>query len=144
MAEDPRDQGGTSPSLSPPGTLAPGAVVARKYELKHTLGSGGMGVVWAARHLESGAMVALKFLRTGHGGAEDPDSLKRFLREARAAASVRHPHVVAIREVFELPDGRPVMVMELLTGETLRMRLSHGPSLSLEESDRKSTRLNSS
>src|SRR5688500_1886807 len=92
-----------------------------------------MGVVWAARHLESGVLVALKFLRTGHGGADDPDSLKRFLREARAAASVRHPHVVAIREVLELPDGRPVMVMELLAGETLRNRLSRAPRLSLEE-----------
>src|SRR5688572_25659968 len=82
--EDPLDQrGSSSSSRPPPDTLAPGAVVARRYELRHALGSGGMGVVWAARHLESGVLVALKFLRTGHGGADDPDSLKRFLREAR-------------------------------------------------------------
>jgi len=132
--EGPLDQSGSSPPPNPPeGSLAPGAVVARKYQLSHALGSGGMGVVWAARHLESGAMVALKFLRTGHGGADDPDSLKRFLREARAAASVRHPHVVEIREVLELAGGRPVMVMELLAGETLRNRLGRLPRLSLEE-----------
>jgi serine/threonine protein kinase len=122
VAGDTRDQ-----------ALAAGAVVAQRYELRHALGSGGMGVVWAARHLESGAPVALKFLRAGNGGPDEPDSLKRFLREARAAASVRHPHVVSIREVLELPGGRPVMVMELLAGETLRGRLSRGPRLSLGE-----------
>src|SRR5206468_13059066 len=83
-------------------------------------------------HLQSGAMVALKFLRTGPS-AEEPDSRKRFLREARAAASVRHAHVVAIREVLELSDGRPVMVMELLAGETLLTRLGRGPLLPLAE-----------
>jgi serine/threonine-protein kinase len=116
--------------------LAPGKVIAQQYELRHPLGSGGMGVVWAARHIASGAMVALKLLRTGPGGAEDPDSLKRFLREARAAASVRHAHVVAIREVLELSDGRPVLVMELLAGETLRTRLSRPPRMTLEEAAR--------
>jgi eukaryotic-like serine/threonine-protein kinase len=129
---DQRGASGPPPPASSGGLIA-GTVVAQKYELRHALGSGGMGVVWAARHRESGAMVALKFLRTDPGGADDPDSLKRFLREARAAASVRHPHVVAIREVLELPDGRPVMVMELLAGETLRMRLNRGPRLTLEE-----------
>jgi serine/threonine-protein kinase len=79
-------------------------------------------------------MVALKFLRTDAGPTDDLDSRKRFLREARAAASVRHPHVVAIREVLELADGQPVMVMELLAGETLRQRLARGPRLTLEES----------
>jgi serine/threonine protein kinase len=115
------------------GGQSAGGVVAEKYLLEHMLGSGGMGVVWAARHLDSSAPVALKFLRTSHGGADEPDSLKRFLREARAAASVRHPHVVAIREVLELAGGRPVMVMELLAGESLRTRLARPPRLTLEE-----------
>jgi serine/threonine protein kinase len=140
MAGDDRvpDQDGIAgPAVSSPaGALAPGGLIAQKYELRHALGSGGMGVVWAARHLETGVMTALKFLRTGHGGADDPDSLKRFLREARAAASVRHPHVVAIREILELSDGRPVMVMELLSGETLRTRLTRAPRMSLEEAAR--------
>jgi eukaryotic-like serine/threonine-protein kinase len=113
--------------------LAAGAIVGGKYQLEHTLGTGGMGVVWAARPLAGGPMVALKLLRAGPDGSDDLDSSKRFLREARAAASVRHPHVVAIREVLELPGGRPVMVMELLTGETLRTRLARGPRLSVEE-----------
>jgi serine/threonine protein kinase len=118
------------------GSLAAGAVVAGKYQLEHALGSGGMGVVWAARHLESGAAVALKFLRRDPGVPEDPDSFKRFLREARAAAAVRHPHVVAIREVLEQADGPPVLVMELLAGESLRTRLTRGPRLSVEETAR--------
>jgi serine/threonine protein kinase len=131
--DDPRNGEGGASGGNVPEALAPGAIVAGTYELRHPLGTGGMGVVWAASHRGSGAMVALKFLRAGPGGADDSDSLKRFLREARAAASVRHPHVVAIREVLELPDGRPMMVMELLTGETLRTRLTRGPRLGLEE-----------
>jgi serine/threonine protein kinase len=134
MAEDdPRQGESGNRGAGVPETFVAGAVVADTYELRHPLGTGGMGVVWAASHRQSGAMVALKFLRAGTDGADDADSLKRFLREARAAASVRHRNVVAIREVLELAGGRPVMVMELLTGETLRTRLSRGPRLSLEE-----------
>ena len=125
--------GAGSPTSYSGAALAAGTVVAMKYELVQPLGTGGMGVVWAARQLQSQVMVALKFLRAGLGDAEDHDSLKRFLREARAAASVKHPHVVAIREVLELADGQPVIVMELLTGETLRTRLSRGPRLTVEE-----------
>jgi serine/threonine protein kinase len=92
-----------------------------------------MGVVWAAQEIETGAPRALKFLRSGADGPEDPDAVKRFLREARAAAAVRHPHVVAIHEVLQLPDGRPVMVMALLTGESLRQRLIREGGMSLEK-----------
>ena len=132
MTGDPAGPSGRT-TTSTYGGQSAGGVVAGKYLLLHTLGSGGMGVVWAARHLDSGASVALKFLRTSQGAAEDVDCLKRFLREARAAASVRHPNVVAIREVLELSDGRPVMVMELLSGESLRTRLARPPRLTLEE-----------
>jgi serine/threonine protein kinase len=121
--------GGAAPSDG----LASGTIVGRRYELLHALGRGGMGVVWAARHTETGEKLAVKFLRTGRGGAGDPDAVKRFLREARAAASVRHPHVVAIREVLELENGRPMIVMELLGGETLRERLSRSKRMSLAE-----------
>jgi serine/threonine protein kinase len=117
-------------------SLAAGTVVAGKYRLEHPLGSGGMGVVWAGRHIESGAAVALKFLRRDPGAPEDPDSRKRFLREARAAAAVQHPHVVAIREVLEQTNDPPVLVMELLGGESLRTRLNRGPRLSVEETAR--------
>jgi serine/threonine protein kinase len=120
----------------PTGSLAPGLIVADKYQLTQPLGTGGMGVVWAARHADSGALLALKFLRPGPGGMHDQDSVKRFLREARAAASVSHPHVVAIRDVLELDDGSPVMVMEMLIGETLRKHLSRKDRLSLEETAR--------
>jgi serine/threonine-protein kinase len=114
-------------------SLVPHLVVAGKYELLHTLGRGGMGVVWAARHTQTGEALALKFLRAEPASpAEDPDSVKRFLREARAAASVQHPHVVAIREILELENGRPVLVMELLAGESLRERLARDKQMSLQ------------
>ncbi|MEA2696802.1 MAG: eukaryotic-like serine/threonine-protein kinase [Myxococcales bacterium] len=90
-------------------------------------------MVWAAQEIETGAPRALKFLRPGADGPEDPDAVKRFLREARVAAAVRHPHVVAIHEVLQLPDGRPVMVMELLSGESLRQRLTREGGMSLEK-----------
>jgi serine/threonine protein kinase len=125
------------PQVPPPtGSLAPGLIVAHKYQLTQLLGTGGMGVVWEARHADTGALLALKFLRPGPGGVHDQDSVKRFLREARAAASVSHPNVVAIRDVLELRDGSPVMVMEMLTGETLRKRLAREQRLSLEETAR--------
>ncbi|HXI59776.1 MAG TPA: serine/threonine-protein kinase [Polyangia bacterium] len=116
-----------------PETLSAGTVIAQKYRLTAHLGAGGMGVVWAAQEIQTGAPRALKFLRPGADGPEDPDAVKRFLREARAAAAVRHPHVVAIHEVLQLPDGRPVMVMELLTGESLRQRLIREGGMSLEK-----------
>jgi serine/threonine protein kinase len=114
--------------------LAPGTVVGGEYELQRLLGRGGMGVVWAARHVRGGTSYALKFLHVAPGGPDDVEAVKRFLREARAAASVRHPHVVFTREVLELESG-PVIVMELLAGESLRERLATR-RLSLEQTAR--------
>jgi len=65
--------------------------------------------------------VAIKVLR-GTMSA-DPATRQRFLREARAACAVRHPNVVEIHDVIELADGTPILVMELLEGETLASRL---------------------
>jgi serine/threonine-protein kinase len=88
-----------------------------------------MGVVWEAEDA-SGRRVALKFLkRTG-----PEDSLaRRFLREARAARAVTHSSIVAVHDVVELEDGSPVMVMELLEGETLALRLARERTVPLPE-----------
>jgi serine/threonine protein kinase len=104
-----------------PADRAAGEIVAKRYRLERELGRGGMGVVWAATHMVTRRRVAMKFLR----GPADmrTDLRRRFLREARAAGAIDHPNVVAVTDVFELEDETPVIVMELLDGETLRERL---------------------
>jgi eukaryotic-like serine/threonine-protein kinase len=106
--------------------LAAGALIGARYRLDRRLGEGGMGVVWAAVDLTTGDAVALKLLKA----ADDPDARRRFVREGRAASAVRHPNVVSILDVLEL-GGTPVLVMELLEGESLRNLLSRERALSL-------------
>jgi serine/threonine-protein kinase len=71
--------------------VQPGALVAGKYRIEHQLGRGGMGVVLAATHVHLGTRVALKFLNEGF--SDDPKVIQRFLREARATASLKSEHV---------------------------------------------------
>jgi serine/threonine protein kinase len=115
----------------PPLDLAPGLVVATRFRLQRRLGEGGMGVVWAALHTMTRKPVALKILK--RSGEDDERSVQRFLREARTACAVRHPSIVEVNDVLELEDGSPVMVMELLEGETLAQRLARERVLTLEE-----------
>jgi serine/threonine-protein kinase len=100
----------------------PGAVIGGRYRLEVVLGRGGMGVVWAATQIATGQEVALKLLR--RGGALR--ARRRALREARAAASVRHPNVVRVYDVVETDDGAPAIVMERLHGESLGQRMKRG------------------
>jgi eukaryotic-like serine/threonine-protein kinase len=97
--------------------VIPGDVLGKKYELEARLGKGGMGEVWRARHVETNEHVAVKVLLDEL--AQDSALQKRFLREARAAAAVKHPNVVELREVQEGDDGAPFLVMELLDGDSL-------------------------
>jgi serine/threonine protein kinase len=94
--------------------LAPGTLVAGKYELIRELGRGGMGVVYAARDLKLGRRVAMKFLRH-----VDEEVLDRFLIEARATAQCNHDNIVIIYEVDSYA-GMPYMVLEYLEGKSLR------------------------
>jgi tRNA A-37 threonylcarbamoyl transferase component Bud32 len=112
-----------------PTDRAAGEIIAKRYRLDEELGHGGMGVVWAATHMVTRRRVAMKFLR----GPTDlrTDMRRRFLREARAAGAIDHPNVVAVADVFELEDETPVIVMELLVGETLRDRLVRAQRLPL-------------
>jgi eukaryotic-like serine/threonine-protein kinase len=111
--------------------LAPGSLIAGRYRLEDHLGEGGMGTVWAAQHTVTRRSVAMKFLRDSLRAR--PDLRQRFLREAATASSLKHPNVVEIIDVFDLEDSSPVMVMELLRGETLGKKLSRDERLSMEE-----------
>src|SRR5271170_7791034 len=94
------------------------------YRVLEKIGSGGMGEVFRARDERLGRDVALKLIRPA--SSENPDHLRRFEQEARAAAALNHPNILAIYDVgFE--GTTPYIVSELLEGKTLRDRLSEGP-----------------
>ena len=112
-------------------TLEPGTIVADRYRLDRLLGEGGMGVVWAATHAVTRRTVAMKFVRNTLG--QEAELRRRLLREAHAAAAVRHPHVVEILDVFELDSDTPVIVMALLHGETLGQHLARVQHLALDD-----------
>ncbi|WP_137990910.1 serine/threonine-protein kinase [Streptomyces vilmorinianum] len=102
--------------------------LAGRYRVVRQLGRGGMGVVWRAVDEVLGREVAVKELRTYNdsSGPELADLHLRMQREARAAARVRHPGVIAVHDVTE-HQGRPVIVMELIDGPSLDDMLSeHG------------------
>ena len=92
----------------------PGELVAEKYRVERVLGKGGMGVVFAATHLQLEQRVAIKLLLPA--AAADPENVLRFLREGRAAVKIRSPHVARVLDVGELTDRTPFLVMEYLEG----------------------------
>jgi serine/threonine protein kinase/tetratricopeptide (TPR) repeat protein len=94
------------------------------YEILSPLGAGGMGEVYRARDTRLGRDVALKVIHAE--ASRDPDRIKRFEQEARAASALSHPNVCAIFDIGSF-EGSPFVVMELLEGETLRARLDRGP-----------------
>lgn len=87
------------------------------YEIVDLIGAGGMGEVYRARDSRLERPVAVKILSSGHAAA--PDRLERFAREARAAAALTHPNLLAVYDVGTGGDG-PYIVSELLEGDTLR------------------------
>jgi len=91
-----------------------GQILAGKYRVERVLGSGGMGVVVAAWHLELEQRVAVKFLHPL--ALERADTAERFRREARSAAKIRSEHVARVIDVGIMDGGVPYMVMEYLEG----------------------------
>ena len=107
----------SAPSSGSPGDHAPGELIAFKYRLVKLLGVGGMGAVWLARNEALESDVAIKLIRRDTATELSPE---RLLREARAAARVDHPSIVRIFDFGETERGEPFIVMELLSGESLR------------------------
>ena len=95
-----------------------------RFQIIRILGRGGMGTVYLARDERLGRQVALKVLNPEEIGKDERHH--RFLREARTAASIRHPNVATIYEVEDSPD-RNYIVMEYCEGETLAQRLRRRP-----------------
>lgn len=118
--------------LRPGGTVAedaaaprPGELFAGRYLVDAELGRGGFGAVYAARDTLLDRPVALKVLARG---ARDPETLARFLQEARSAAALASEHVVSVHDIVVGDDGAPFLVMELLRGADLHDELAdHGP-----------------
>jgi len=103
-------------------TLAAGTMLG-EYEVKSLLGSGGMGEVYRARDSRLGRDVAIKILPSIV--SSDRNRLRRFEQEARAAAALNHPNILAVYQLGTY-EGAPYLVSELLEGETLREQIKRG------------------
>jgi serine/threonine protein kinase/Tol biopolymer transport system component len=104
-------------------TLSAGARLG-PYEILAPLGAGGMGEVYRAKDPRLDREVAVKVLPASF--AADPERLRRFEQEAKAAGSLNHPNIMAVYDAGS-HDGAPYVVSELLEGETLRAALAGGP-----------------
>jgi serine/threonine protein kinase len=104
-------------------SLSPRTILDQ-YEILSPLGAGGMGEVYRARDSRLNREVAIKVLHDF--SSSDPDRLRRFEQEARAAAALNHPNILVVYQMGTF-GGDPYLVSELLEGETLRERLKKGP-----------------
>src|SRR5262245_51258774 len=112
-----------SATPKPAMSLGPGARLG-PYELVSAIGAGGMGEVYRARDSGLQRDVAIKVLPTTF--SSDPERLARFEQEARAAAALNHPNILAVHDIGT-HDGAPYIVSELLEGATLREKITGLP-----------------
>ncbi len=101
-----------------------GRTIASRYRITDVIGEGGMGVVYEAWDAQVERKVAIKLVRSD--STSDRKFLSRFRRELEITSQLRHPSTIRVFEHGETEDGRPYMVMELLTGESLADRLERG------------------
>nr|HMR07207.1 serine/threonine-protein kinase [Polyangiaceae bacterium] len=103
-----------------------GDILAGKFRVEKLLGSGGMGMVVAAHHLQLDEPVAIKFLLPE--ALTNAAAVGRFAREARAATKIKSEHVVRIIDIGSFDSGEPYIVMEYLNGQDLSQLLAaRGP-----------------
>lgn len=124
----PQDQTPTKFAL--PGPL----MLAGRYRLEKRLGRGAMGQVYLARDENIGKMVAVKTVRQDILNSDDlqeGEAIARFEREARAAASIRHPHCVDVSDFGKTEEGVFYLVMEYVEGETLHRLLRREGTLTV-------------
>jgi serine/threonine protein kinase len=112
---------------SSPGTDLVGQVLADRYHVVRKLGEGGMGQVYLAEHVKMGRKSAIKVLSPSM--AHDPDAVARFNREAANASRISHPHVCAIYDFGETPEGLIYLAMEFVEGEPLTNLLAREGAL---------------
>jgi serine/threonine-protein kinase len=104
---------------------ASGQIVRGKYRIVRKLGQGGMGEVYLAEHLLLGGQLALKFLASEL--SRNPQFIKRFRQEARAAYQLRHPNIVEVADLDQDEDGSLFIAMEYVAGPSLRAVLQQAP-----------------
>jgi serine/threonine protein kinase len=112
-------------------TATAGARLGERYELEAKVGEGGMGEVWRAKHLALESEVAIKFLSGSL--ANNEETKKRFLMEAKLTAQLRSRHAVQVFDFGLTEDDQPYLVMELLHGEPLSNRIERTKHLTLQE-----------
>jgi serine/threonine protein kinase len=110
--------------------LTAGQILDDRYEILAPLAEGGMGAVYRARRTLLGDEVAIKIVRADHTG---PGPRARFMRESRACARLRHPNIVSIFDFNIDEEDHPFLVMELLSGPSLKEEIAARGRLSLDE-----------
>jgi serine/threonine protein kinase len=110
-----------SEARTPPYPVTAGDLIGGKYRIDSVIGEGGMGVVFAATHVDLHCTVALKVIRPEYDN--QPELVARLMLEARAAAQIRSEHVCRVLDVSRLESGIPYVVMEHLEGKNLAMLL---------------------
>ncbi|MFO0644310.1 MAG: protein kinase [Polyangiaceae bacterium] len=108
-----------------------GRLLGGAYRVGRLLGRGAMGAVYEATHERLGRPVAIKLLLR-QGAALSPDDVRRFEREARAAAALGHPNIVQVTDFQWLSGEPPMLVMERLPGESLGQKLGREGAIPVE------------
>lgn len=135
---EPRPEASNPPAPSPlPGNADESLFPGTRYRILREVGSGAMGVVYEAHHIDLGRMVALKVLPKER--CQSPEFEGRFRREARAIARLRHPNLVGLHDFGVSADGRPFYAMELLEGETLERYIERERGMDWREATRVAT-----
>jgi serine/threonine-protein kinase len=116
--------------------LAPGQIIVSRYRVVQQIGRGGMGAVYLVEHVHTGDRAALKVLQGA--ASQDPESIERFKREARAPARIQSENVVRIIDADTAPEigGAPFLVMELLNGDDLQKIIAQRGPMAPQEVSR--------